>query len=66
MRSLNDIVKANRDAVKQGVAGEAVGTIKKYNVIYRGEQIKTNVTLGECADIRSIQGECEFVLVDKA
>ena len=65
MRALSDIVKANRDAVEQGVTGAgAVGTVKKYNVFLNGEQIKTAVTIGECADIRSIQGQCKFVLVE--
>ena len=65
MRALKEIVAANRDAVEQGVTeAGAVGTVKKYNVFFNNEQIKTNVTVGECADIRSIQGQCKFVLVE--
>lgn len=64
MRSLKDIVTANQDAVRQGVVkpGEAVGTPQLWDVWHGGVRIKVGVTVAQCADIRSIQHECNFVL----
>lgn len=58
MHGLNEIRSANRKATRQG--NMLPDTVKVYDVYYRGKKIKSGVTIGQCADIRSIQGECKF------